>query len=139
MKKIFDEFGPTHPALQMVSFAIDRDDDAKRLSQYAEGNEITTDRWWFVNGDQANIRAYLKQVVKFYPVIEKPKAEQTSIVDKYQHDMRVALIDAAGHLRGMYEILNADPQFRDMARAKLRKDLLWVLREQEKAAAAPKP
>ena len=131
MKKIFDEFSPKHPGFQLVSFAIDTGDDAKRLRQYAEGNEITSDRWWFVNGDQTRIRNYLTKVVKFYPVIEKPKEKQTSTVDKYEHDMRVALIDAQGNLRGMYDILNPDAEFRDLARVKLRKDVAWVIDEQE--------
>lgn len=137
MKKVFDEYSPTHPSLQLVSFAIDTGDDAKRMTQYAEGNEIKTDRWWFLNGDQPKIRHYLSHVVKFYSVVEKPKEKQTSIVDKYEHDMRVALIDANGYLRGMYDILNPDPDFREMARKKLRKDLQWVLDEKEKPTAKP--
>jgi cytochrome oxidase Cu insertion factor (SCO1/SenC/PrrC family) len=137
MKDIYDEFTPTHPGLQFVSFAIDPDDNAERLHKYAAANDITKDNWWFVNGDQKMIRAYLTNVVKFYAVKEKPKDKQTSEVDKFEHDMRIALVDHAGHLRGMYDIMNPDPEFRDLAKKRLRKDLGYLLDDQEKETDKP--
>lgn len=130
MKDIYDEF--KHPGLQFISFAIDPNDSPERLKQYADANDITQDNWWFVNGDQARIRSYLSKVVKFYEVIEKPKEKQTSEVDKFEHDMRIALVDHQGHLRGMYDIMNPDPEFRAMAKKKLRKDLAYLLKDLDK-------
>jgi protein SCO1/2 len=137
MKDIYDEFTPKHPGLQFVSFAIDPEDKPERLKQYADANDVVKDNWWFVNGDQAKIRAYLSRVVKFYEVKEKPKAQQTSEVDKFEHDMRLALIDHLGHLRGMYDIMNPDAEFRELAKKRLRKDLALLLTDQEKATAKP--
>ena len=133
MKDLYDEFVPKHAGLHFVSFAIDPNDGPERLKQYAEANDILQDNWWFVNGDQAKIRTYLSRVVKFYEVIEKPKEKQTSEVDKYDHDMRIALIDHEGHLRGMYDVMSPDPDFRSFAKKKIRKDLAYLLAEQEKA------
>lgn len=132
MKDIYDEFAPKHPGLQFVSFAIDPDDGPDRLTKYAEANDITKDNWWFVNGDQPKLRAYLKHVVKFYAVEDKPKEKQTSEVDKFDHDMRIALIDHLGHLRGMYNLMNPDREFRESDKRKLRKDLAYLLADQEK-------
>jgi cytochrome oxidase Cu insertion factor (SCO1/SenC/PrrC family) len=135
MKKLHAEFGKDKN-LHFVSVAIDPNDDATRMKQYAEGNEIKSeDQWWFINGDQTKIRRYLTQVLKFYTLIELPPEQQTSVVDKYKHDMRIALVDAAGHLRGMHDILNSDEQLRELHRAKLRKDIAYVLKE----AAAVQP
>lgn len=137
MKDLYDEFTPKHKGLHFVSFAIDPNDGPERLKQYAEANDIMQDNWWFVNGDQAKIRTYLSRVVKFYEVKEKPVAAQTSEVDKYDHDMRIALVDHEGHLRGMYDVMSPDPEFRAFAQKKIRKDLAYLLAEQEKTA--PKP
>jgi cytochrome oxidase Cu insertion factor (SCO1/SenC/PrrC family) len=134
MKDIYDEFTPKHPGLQFISFAIDPDDGPDRLTKYAEANDITKDNWWFVNGDQKKIRTYLSHVVKFYTVKEKPKDQQTSIVDKFEHDMRIALIDHLGHLRGMYDLMNPDPELRALAKNRLRKDLTYLLADQAKPA-----
>lgn len=140
MKDIYDEFAPSHPALQFVSFAIDPDDSPQRLQKYADANNITGDNWWFVNGDQATIRSFLTNDVKFVAVREKAASERTSEVDKYVHDMRIALIDAEGRLRGMYNLLIEDPEFRALEKKKLRHDLGYVLEEQAKeSASAPKP
>ncbi len=137
MKDLYDEFVPTHAGLHFVSFAIDPNDGPERLKFFAEANDITQDNWWFVNGDQAKIRTYLSRVVKFYEVKEKPKDKQTSEVDKYDHDMRIALVDHEGHLRGMYDVMSPDPEFRAFAKKKIRRDLAYLLAQQEKTT--PKP
>lgn len=137
MKDIYDEFAPKHAGLQFVSFAIDPADNPERLKAYADANDIVKDDWWFVNGDQKMIRVFLTNVVKFFAVKEKPKDQQTSEVDKFDHDMRIALIDHAGHLRGMYDIMNPDPEFRGLAKKRLRKDLGYLLADREKELAKP--
>ena len=129
MKGLYDQFAAKYPQLQFISFAIDPGDTPERMKEAAEGYGVTGENWWFVNGDQARIRTYLNLKMKFYKLEEKPEAQRTSPVDKYNHDMRVALVDADGHLRGMYEVLNPDPEFRKIAQTKLRKDLEYVLNE----------
>lgn len=138
MKKLYDEHTPTHPGLQFVSFAIDPGDTPERMKEAADGHEIKGENWWFVNGDQPTLRAWLTYVVKFIALKEKPPEQQTSPVDKYLHDMRIVLIDHNSHVRGMYEVMSEDPQFREIAKTKLRKDLASVLAEQEADAAAKK-
>ena len=131
MKGIYDQYAPTHPNLQFISFAIDPGDTPERLKEAAEGYGVKGQNWWFVNGDQPTIRTFLTHKMKFYKLEEKPKEQQTSPIDKYNHDMRIALIDGEGHLRGMYEVLNPDPEFRQIYQKKLRKDLDYLLKEAE--------
>jgi protein SCO1 len=130
MKAIYDELGPKHPALHFISFAIDPEDTPQRMKEAAEGHEITGENWWFVNGNQDAMRTWLNFVVKFIALKEKPVEKRTSPVDKYEHDMRLVLIDHRSHVRGMYEVMNPDPEFRAIHKEKLKKDLAYVLAEQ---------
>jgi cytochrome oxidase Cu insertion factor (SCO1/SenC/PrrC family) len=132
MKTLYDKYSASYPELHMLSVAIDPGDTPERLAEAAKAHEITAENWWFVTGDQPTLRAYLNQKMKFLPVVEKPVAQRTSPVDKYTHDMRIALIDREGHLRGMYEVMNEDPQFRQFAKDRLVKNLEWVLSHKEK-------
>ena len=134
MKHVYDEFAPKHPGFQIVSFTIDPDDTPVNMKKFAESRGITKDNWWFVNGPKNQVRNFLTYDVKFYDVKEIPEKDRFSPADKYEHDMRVALIDGEGHVRGMYNIINPDPEFQKMDREKLRKDLAYLLAEQEKPA-----
>jgi protein SCO1 len=136
MKDVFDEFAPKHPELQFVSFAIDPNDNPERLKAYADANDIATDNWWFVNGDQKHIRAFLNKVVGFNEVKEKEKPTQTSEFDKFEHDMRIALVDHQGHVRGMYNLVSPDADTRDIDLKRLRAALRYVLDEYQKEPKA---
>lgn len=134
MKHVYDEFAPTHPGFQVVSFTIDPDDTPENMKKFADSRGITKDNWWFVNGPKNDVRTFLSYEVKFYDVKEIPEKDRFSPADKYEHDMRVALIDHEGHVRGMYNIINPDPEFQKLDREKLRRHLAYLLAEQEKAA-----
>jgi protein SCO1 len=138
MKDIYDEFAPKHPGLQLVSYAIDEGDTPERLAAVAKESydiEPTNDRWWFVTGEQRLIRAYLTLQFKFYAITVKPEKERTSPVDKYAHDMRVALVDHKANVRKLYNLMSADPELAKRDSDLLRKDLAYVLAEQEADAA----
>jgi cytochrome oxidase Cu insertion factor (SCO1/SenC/PrrC family) len=127
MKSVYDQYAKNDPRIQFISFAIDPGDTPERLKEAADGYGITGDNWWFVNGDQPTIRTFLNLKMKFFKLEEVPEKERTSPIDKYRHDMRVALIDQKGHVRGMYEVMNPDPEFRQIYQKKLRKDLEYLL------------
>ena len=88
-----------------------------------------------MNGPKEAVRTFLSYDVKFYDVKEIPEKDRFSPADKYEHDMRVALIDHQGHVRGMYNIIVADQEFQKFDREKLRKNLAYLLAEQEKDAS----
>ena len=130
MKKLFEEFGQD-PRVQFLSFTVDPDDTPEILSEFATRFGIKGDNWWFVNGPKAEVRNYLTFQFKFAGVKEIPEAERMSPEDKYMHDMKVAIVDDKGHLRGHYDIANMDPEYETFWAEKIRKDLKYILSNSE--------
>jgi protein SCO1 len=132
MKEIRDEVAQKNPKLQLVSFAIDEMDTPQRLQEVAkESYDVAPedDSWWFVGGDQKILRHYLEYQFKFYKLREKTPQERTSDVDKYAHDMRIALVDHQANVRGMYDLMSPDPSIAELNREKLKKHLALLLTE----------
>jgi protein SCO1 len=99
--------------LHLLSIAIDPADTPKRLGEFTkEAYEVKDGEssWWFATGDQTQLRDFLTQQVGFTEVIEKTAAEQTSPQDKFQHDLRIALVDQKGVVRGFYNPASAANQ-----------------------------
>lgn len=131
LKKLHEEYG-NNPDIQFVSFTLDPDDTPEMMGKFASGIGITpNDHWWFVNGPKDRVRDYLTRYMQFRPVQDIPEAERLSPDDKYIHDLRVALIDHKGHLRGLHDIMNADQEFQKFWDAKIRKDLDYLLKEKK--------
>jgi protein SCO1 len=130
MKELYDEYGG-EPVLQFLSFTVDPDDTPQILSEFATRFGITKDNWWFVNGPKEVVRNYLTFQFKFAGVKEVPEAERFNPDDKFIHDMKVALVDHKGNIRGHYDISNVDPEYEKFWAAKIRKDLKVILAEQK--------
>ncbi|MEN3940394.1 SCO family protein [Prosthecobacter sp. SYSU 5D2] len=133
LKKLQEEYRG-NPNIHFVSFTLDPDDTPEMMAQFASGIDVKeTDPWWFVQGDKEEVRSYLTQFLKFRPVQDLPEKDRLSPDDKYIHDLRVALVDHQGHLRGtLYDLMNADPQFAEHFDEQLRKDLNFILKEKQK-------
>ena len=133
LKKLHEEFG-NEPGLQFVSFTLDADDTPEMMKQFASSLGIKDDaNWWFVNGEKDAVRKFMTSQAQFRPVQDLPEKDRLSPDDKYIHDLRVAVIDHLGHVRGLADILNADPEFAKFWDEKLRKDLRYLLNEQKKS------
>lgn len=132
LKKLQEEY-KNNPNVHFISFTLDPEDTPEMMQKFARGiNVQDTDPWWFVNGAKDEVRNYMTQFMKFRPVQDLPEADRLSPDDKYIHDLRVALVDHKGHVRGtQYDLMNADPQFGDYFEAQLRKDLDFILKEKE--------
>jgi protein SCO1 len=99
--------------MHFVSVAIDPADTPTRLGDFAKEAYKLSDgeeSWWFATGEQAKLRDFLNQSVGFTPVREKPVEEQSSPQDKFEHDLRIALIDQEGCVRGFYHPASAKTQ-----------------------------
>jgi hypothetical protein len=70
---------------------------------------------------------------KFRGVQDLPLADRLTPDDKYIHDLRVAVVDHEGHVRGLYDIMNADPEFQTYWDKQIRTDLSYLLEEQKKS------
>jgi protein SCO1/2 len=137
LMKLQAEFA-NEPGLQFVSFTLDADDTPEMMKKFASGLGIKDDaNWWFVNGEKAAVRKFMTSQAQFRPVQDMPEAERLSPDDKYIHDLRVAVIDHRGHVRGLADILNTDPEFAKFWDEKLRKDLRYLLNEQKKSPYVP--
>ena len=130
MKKLHEEFGD-ESGLQFLSFTVDPDDTPQIMSEFATRFGITKDNWWFVNGPKDIVRNYLTFQFKFAGVKEIPEAERLNPDDKFIHDMKVALVDHKGNIRGHYDIANMDPEFEGFWQEKIRKDLRHLIAEQK--------
>ena len=137
LKKLHGEFA-NESGLQFVSFTLDAEDTPEMMKKFATTLGIADDaNWWFVNGEKETVRKFMTSQVQFRPVQEMPEADRLSPDDKYIHDLRVAVIDHLGHVRGLEDILNPDPEFAKFWDEKLRKDLRYLLSEQKKTPYQP--
>jgi protein SCO1 len=131
LKLLHKELG-NDPGVQFVSFTLDPDDTPEMMQKFANGLNITADdHWWFVNGPKDEVRKYMTSAFQFRPVQDLAEADRWSPDDKYIHDLRVAMVDHKGHVRGLYDIMNADGEFQKFWDAKLRKDLNFLMKEQK--------
>lgn len=133
LKKLQGEFAD-EPNLQFLSFTLDAEDTPEMMKKFATTLGIADDaNWWFLNGEKDAVRKFMTSQAQFRPVQDMPEADRLSPDDKYIHDLRVAVIDHLGHVRGLADILNPDPEFAKFWDEKLRKDLRYLLNEQKKS------
>lgn len=135
LKKLHNELGG-NPDIQFLSFTLDPDDTPEMMKNFASGIDIKdTDHWWFLNGPKDDVRKYLTNSFKFRPVQDLPEADRLTPDDKYIHDLRVCLVDHQGHIRGLYDVMNADPEYQAYWDQKIRQDLKFLLEEKQKSPA----
>lgn len=118
-----------NPDVHFLSVSVDPADGPERLSKFAEGLKIKGDNWWFVNGETKEVRSYMTRYFGFQGVQDVPEKDRLSPDDKYIHDMKVALVDHKGHVRGMYDVASFDPEFKTFWKEKIRKDIGTLLKD----------
>ncbi len=126
MRKLYLE-NAGNPDVRFLSVSVDPDDKPEDLKTFADGLGVEGDKWWFVNGPKDEVRSAMVRYFGFNEVQEVPVAERMSPEDKFIHDMRVALVDKAGHVRGLYGIANPDPEFAKYFQEKIREDIKTLL------------
>lgn len=132
LKKLHQELG-NNPNVQFISFTLDPDDTPEMMQKFAGGIDIKdTDHWWFLNGQKDDVRKYMTLSFKFRPVQDLPEADRLTPDDKYIHDLRVSVVDHQGHVRGLYDIMNADPEYQAYWDKQIRLDVQYLLEEQKK-------
>lgn len=126
----FQETYRDDPNFQLVSFTVaPQNDPPEKLSAFADSLEIEGENWWFLTGDQERLQKYLVGSFGFTPTREIPEDERLNEKDLWAHDMRLALVDDKGHIRGYYEIMG---QHGDIIMEKLGRDLKYLLDEAKK-------
>ena len=128
MKVLQKKFGKD-PRFHLVSVSLDGDyDTPETLTKFAEANQVTGD-WWFITGDKDKLRAYMSnpRQIGFMPVQFVPEKDRINDSDLYIHDMRLAIVDHLGQVRGRHEVLH--PQLSDVVFEKLVSDLEKIFKE----------
>ncbi|MCH7812911.1 MAG: SCO family protein, partial [Planctomycetes bacterium] len=86
------------PDVRLVSFSVDPERDTPRvLRRYAERYGADPERWLFLTGDEALIRAVAVEGFKL-----------GSMDDLILHSAKFALVDRTGAIRGYYDSGDAD-------------------------------
>jgi cytochrome oxidase Cu insertion factor (SCO1/SenC/PrrC family) len=133
MKKLYDEL-KDNPDIHFLSVSVDPDDTPEDLKRFADGLGLEEDdRWWFVNGPKKEVRSAMVRYFGFNEVQDIPEADRMSPDDKFLHDMRVAVVDSGGHVRGFYGIANPDPEYAKFFQKRIRKDIRTLLSERDAA------
>jgi protein SCO1/2 len=130
MLKLRDEFG-ANPRFHQVSVAVDpRHDTPEVLGNFAAAAGIReSDGWWFLGGAAPALQEFVTHQIGFAQTVEIPPAERLSEFDLYAHDLRLALVDAEGRLRGYYEVQNVDAPTAELHIDRLRADIRRLLEE----------
>jgi protein SCO1/2 len=128
MLKLRDEFG-SRPGFHLISVAVDPTHDTPEvLKAFASAAGIqVSDPWWFLSGDPAKLRDFVTHQVGFAQTVDIPPADRLSQYDLFAHDLRLALIDGEGRIRGYYEVQNEDPPTAEFHTQRLREDIRRLL------------
>jgi len=127
MKALQDEFGDD-ANFQLLSVSLDpENDDPAALKQFKEQYGFTGENWLFLTGEKNDLSKYMERKFLFVPPQSKPEEERLFEGDLYVHDMRVALADHKGNVRGFYAVV--DPMARDIHIKNLRTDIKRLLKE----------
>jgi protein SCO1 len=131
MMSVLNEFNEEKDSIHMVSVSVDPDHDGPdQLKEFAEKFQITEQTpWWLLTSDKRDTQRFMTLMAGFHPTREQAPEERMSPEDLFIHDMRLALIDQAGHVRGYYEVMSMDPAFMKRSREALRRDLRILLKE----------
>jgi cytochrome oxidase Cu insertion factor (SCO1/SenC/PrrC family) len=128
MDELNGEFGKDS-GVHFISFAFDPKDTPEKMKAFALDHGFKAENWWFLSGDQEQIKKYLVNQFKFHAVQEKPVAQRGSAADQYIHDMRVALVDHLGNVRGFYDIASPYEDQRSFWHERIRVDIKTLLAE----------
>ncbi len=125
----------SEPGFHLVSVSLDpAHDSPEELAKYAEAHKLDRRNWWFLTGEQRELHGYMTSQVQLSPVREIPLKDRLSEFDVYEHDLRLALVDAGGHIRGYYDPMIGDESLGKLVMENMERDIKSLLSE---AAAAP--
>lgn len=98
------------PRFHLVSVAVDpAHDTPETLKTFAAAAGIRdSDPWWFLSGTPEPLRNFVTHQIGFAQTVDIPPDQRLSEFDLFAHDLRLALIDSEGRIRGYYEVQNED-------------------------------
>ena len=106
MAKLEEQTRSRGDRLRLVSFSVDPDyDTAGVLKQYAadRGADVSK-RWWFLTGPTEEITRIVEKSLR----IAMEKMPDRPVGDSIRHGTHFVLIDGGMHIRGYYDLSDAD-------------------------------
>jgi protein SCO1/2 len=104
MADLRERFDRTDIDVMMVSFTVDPEHDTPAvLAEYADSVGADHERWRFVTGDVASVRALVKDGFKLGIGEPEPTRGNADLYD-IAHSTKLALVDGNGAVRGYYGI-----------------------------------
>ncbi|MCB1230413.1 MAG: SCO family protein [Verrucomicrobiae bacterium] len=137
MKNLYDKFGDRDD-FHLVSISLDpKEDTPAKMDAWVKRNGIDVENWWFLTGNEERIREYMIRNFKFFGVVENTDPEEIARSGKFSHDQRLALVDGAGHVRGMYDVMNTtQPGMAAASFEQLVSDICYLFEESGKPLPA---
>jgi len=128
LQKLNQEFA-THPGLQLLSVAIQPErDNVALLKAYAEAVGATEKSpWWFITGERQKLWDFMTQEVGMTPAKVIPVDERITPDDEYEHDLRIALIDEQGRVRGYYAVFHPQTEIASLMAERLHEHVHQLL------------
>lgn len=94
------------PTLRLVSFTVDPEYDTPEiLRRYADRFGADPGRWLFVTGPPEAVYSLIR--TGFHLTAEQNTGEARTPGNEVMHDVRLVVVDAAGHIRGYYDATDA--------------------------------
>jgi protein SCO1/2/putative membrane protein len=112
MKRLQDDLSG-FTDVRLVTFTVDpKNDDPKKLREYAEHFGADPRRWLFLTGEQDAIYHLLENT--FHLPARQNEGEERQPGNEVAHSSKLVLVDRQGHIRGYYEGM-PDPRLPDDA------------------------
>jgi cytochrome oxidase Cu insertion factor (SCO1/SenC/PrrC family) len=120
LQKLNQEFA-THPGIQLLSVAIQPErDSVAMLKGYADAVGATEKSpWWFITGDRQKLWDFMTKEIGMTPAKPIPVDERITPDDEYEHDLRIALLDGQGRVRGYYAVFHPQSEIASLMAERL--------------------
>lgn len=98
----------TTQPVRLVSFSVDPEwDTPERLREYAARYRADPKQWLFLTGPYQTMTDLIKKGFHL-GIVKAEDAPETSPSEPIIHSDRLVLVDAVGHIRGYYQVVNQE-------------------------------
>jgi len=118
------EFGE-RPEFHMVSISLNpAEDTPEKMDAFIKKSGGDAENWWFLTGDEEEIRKYVLRYFKLYSVKENTDPAIVAAEGKFSHDQRLVLVDGNANVRGYYRVMDPEMGEKEFERLKMGIQLL---------------
>ncbi len=115
LNKSYGDHGDFH----LVSISLNpAGDTPEKMDAFVKKSGVDADNWWFLTGDEEQIRKYMLRFFQMYAVIENKEPEVIAANGKFSHDQRLVLVDGKANVRGYYRVMDAQMGTMELQRLK---------------------